>query len=107
MIVSSLRLRWILYYNWLVAENAVLVSMCLDLVLEAFCVEDVRRVASQTAYVIAAPDALKADRTIEVFAFLEEEGSIWPPAEFDYDPCVLAWVALDVPQDVQGEEHQE
>ena len=67
-----------------------------NLVLEAFSVVDVCLVAAETAYVIAAPDALKTDRTVKVLTFLEEESTIGPPAEFDCDPCVLAWIPLDL-----------
>ena len=58
--------------------------------------ENVRWVTVQTADVITTPDALKADRTVEVLAFLEEKSTIRPPAEFDYDPGVLSRVTLDV-----------
>ena len=70
--------------------------MSLNLVLEAFCVVDVCLVAAETANVIATPDALKTNRTVKVLTFLKEERAVGPPAEFDCDPCVLAWIPLDL-----------
>ena len=68
--------------------------------------EDVRRVAIETAHIIATPDALKADSAVEILAFLEEEGAVGPSANSYHDPGVLAWVALDVAQDVKCHQHQ-
>ena len=97
----SFGLRRVLNGYWLVAEDTVLVSMSSDLILEAFGVEHVRWVTVQTADVITAPDSLEADRTVEVFTFLEEKCAVRPPAELNYDPGVLTRVALNVSEHVE------
>ena len=95
------RFRWVLNGDRLVAKDTVLVSMSSDLILEACGVEHVRWVTIQTANVITAPDSLEADRTVEVFTFLEEKCAVRPPAELNYNPGILARVALNVSEHVE------
>lgn len=91
------------------AKNTVLIVVVGNLAAEAVGVENmaVFLVAGQSAHTLSLPDALEADRTVEVFTFLEENSTIRQGTDLLGEPGALTWVALTDTDVVHDNRHND
>ena len=93
----------------LVTKDTILVVVKRNLVAETVCMVYVAIIllAVKSDDDLSFPDSLKANRTVEVLAFLKEKTAIRPEADFACKPCVLSWVCLTNTDAVGNEGHQD